>query len=291
MSTTLWLQGLAGVVPPLLVAAVVLGLAWRPWERRGESQATPSSARRAAAPLAIGLGYVAGHAAIHRDLPPFSLNLDVKDTLVWTAVASVLVGTALAFRLPGRSLLVAVLSLALPWVLLDFQRAGRWTSGEALLATAAFGCALAGGTLSVEALARRTAGMLEPVSWCLVAAATGGALVYGGSGSLGQLAGCLAAMAGTATLIAWRQPSLRLDRGGALCLWMLHAGLLMAGRFAAELPGSSALVLAFAPHAGWIAGMARSRRRRVAGLGATLVLALAGLGQAWLEAPPPSPYD
>ena len=55
-------MALAGILPPVTVAAVALGLAWKPW-RRG--RVTPGRATAWGAPLAIGLGYAAGHLGTH----------------------------------------------------------------------------------------------------------------------------------------------------------------------------------------------------------------------------------
>lgn len=289
MSGAIWVQGLAGVVPPALVAGALLGLGWGTRRRRGpERSAGPPGATRAAWSLAVGLGYLAGHAAIHRALPPLSLQLDVKETLAWSALAGAAVGLALAWRLRAGVLLGLFFSLALPWVLLDFLRAGRWSTAEAVLATALLGGALAASAGSQETLAGRAPGLPVPLAWLLVAPLSAGALVYGGSASLGQLAGCLGALALPAALLALRRPGLRLDGGGALGLSSLHGGLLLAGHFAADLPWASALLLALAPHAAWILPAVEPRgaaRRLAAASGGVLGLALSGLAIAALSAP------
>ena len=287
-------QGLAGVLPPALVGAALLALAWRVWRPRGSVPAAPSSAW--GAPLAFGLGYAAAHAAIHGTAPPLSLELDVKETLAWAGIAVALVGLGLARGSAAGKLLAGALALALPWVLLDFQRGARWSTGVALLWTGLFGSVLALGGLSAEALARRLPGLLAPLLWMAVGTAAALSLVLGASGSLGQLAGALAAVAGAALVLALRQPRPGLAGGGAFAAWLLIGGLLLAGVYAAELPPGSAVLLALAPHAPWAAlrrggGAVATRRRGWGALALALLVLAAGLLLARLGAPPPSPYD
>jgi len=276
-------EALRGVLPPLVVGAVFLTLAWPPWRTRG----VRAGARNVlAAPLALSLGYLATHVAIHGSLPPLSLRLDVENTLAWAAVLLAPVGCLVARRRAGWTLLVLAFSLAFPWVLLDFLRTGRWDTMEALVWTGMLGGALALGGGSLERLACEAPGPVLPFGLCLVASLAAVGLTLGGSASLGQLAGALAVVLGCAAVLACRQGGLVLV-GGALVLWQLLGGLLLAGVFAADLPWPSALLLAAGGQAAWAGRLAFGTTRRGAGAGLALTVALAagGLALAWLAAP------
>jgi hypothetical protein len=98
----------------------------------------------------------------------------------------------------------------------------------------------------LDALARRTATAVEmPAFLLIVSAGTSGGLMLSGSMLLGQFAAVLAAaLLGT---LVFTIRKVNLGRGIVPVFSLLLVALLLSGYFFAELPASSAALMAFAP--------------------------------------------
>ena len=269
---------LAGLVPPAVISAGALVLAWKPWRREARE-----SGRRSAwgPPVSLGLGYAAGHVGIH-GWPPLALQVSIKQGLFYVALLATILGLVEVSRGRASLLTRAIFSLAAPLYLLDFMRAHAWSELSVSLAwNAGLAVALFLGWTGVDGLARRRAGPSLPAAWGLALAFFGGALQLSGSLTLAQLAGALAAPLGVATLLAFARPGEKLGSGGAGCVALLYAGLLWAGFFASNLEAASAGLLALAPLMPWLLellpeGSGAARRPLVRALLAMLLVALPG---------------
>ena len=246
-------QFLAGVLPPALFASAALVAAWKPWQRERDGLAANA---RWGAPLALGLGYAAGHIALEGS-PPLRWALDVKQGLFYLALAGMVFGFLESWRprttwpiRAGR----ALLSVAAPLFLLDFMRDPKyhWGPVEALLWNAALALGLFLAWCALEALAERRPGAALPWAWIAVGTLLSGALSLAGSVSLGQLAGALTAPLGTVALLAWWRSDVRLSGGGVAPFALVFAGLTWAGHYSSGLSGASAILLGGALLAPWL---------------------------------------
>lgn len=266
LDTTLWEQALAGVLPPVAVATVALVLAWKPWRRGRHEPESPGPANAWGAPLAIGLGYAAGHLATHGwprfyPWPRLFFQLPIKQALFYLAVAAALYGLFEARR--GRVSLHAraLLCVAAPLYLLDFMRRHHWDGGEALLWTALLAGTLFAVWSALEVLARRRPGPSLPMALIPVGALAACALFLSGSASLAQLAGAWTAPLAVALVVSWWRPELTLAGGGVSCASLCFAGLLWAGHFTSELSTASLILLGLAPLVPWIGEVPALTRR------------------------------
>ena len=270
---------------PAALAAALLGVAW------ARSKDAPT---RLVAGPALGLAYLAGHAAV-LGLPAWPPRESTQWLFV-LAIAGVAVGSLTAWnpklRYPG----LVFLSLGIPAALLQSPIRSRWTAGTSIGAVFGIGVCIALLWLATRATADRSRGSDLPAVWTLLAAGTAGAMQLSGSASLAQLVGALAAGAGALTVAAWWRP--RADVRGAVPVAVsMLAAFWICGAYFIEvpLPSIGALALgAFAPH------LARprltdgrpSRAGFVLAVGAALVTVLLALWWARPEplAPGATPY-
>jgi hypothetical protein len=277
------LQALAGILPPVALATMVLLIAWRPFGQR-----PPVAGGLWASALAVALGFAAGHAGIHRGMPPLpwaeNVQLTGSDWLFHLAVLGGLLGAALGRRdlapLP-RSLVLLVASAAVSCAVL----ANVLSLGNLLVGC--FGCASL--WWSLDALARRDQGWPLPAALAIAATGTAAAMVHT-SAAIAQLAGALAATLGTCTAVAFLQPRFSLARGAAPVTAVLLGGLLLCGHFFTDMPLTSTLLLALAPHLAWLgmlpAVAARGRAWTAAAtLAGPLVAGALAAGIAFASAP------
>ncbi len=284
-------QALGGVLAPALLSATALATAWRP--EKSPAEAPRPSTSLWGAPLALGLGYAAGHLGTH-GWPSFPHHVGIKQGLFYVAVVLCAWGLGEALfplgsklRLLGRAALCAWV----PWFLLGFQREHAWGPSAAWLWSAGLAAALFALLSSQAPLSRRTNAAANLTAWVLVGILASGALHLSGSTSLAQLTGALVCPLGVMLPIALRRPSFSLERGGDLCLVLLFGGLLMAGVYAGELPPLAALALALAQPAGWLACWVRpGRLRSLTVVLVPLLLAALALWIARDSQPPSSPY-
>ncbi len=272
---------LVAVTVPAVVAAAAIGLGrvlWAP-ERSSQSETAWSAP-------AVGLAYIAAHAAIARPaFPP----VDVTDRIPWLALAaSVLAGAesvlALApwIRLSGRSFL---LTLSLGLMLGPVIRADNlscpmlgWLTVTAALAFLAW--------LNLWALERLGSG--TDAFRGLIVTASGTTLVLLLSGSVVL---CLLGAALTVSLAVGRIAArARTPASGLIVGSTVLTALVLEGYTYASMPAWSALILAAAPAGTWITRTEPLRRKagiRATVLGTLAVLVPVGLAVGWAAASSP----
>jgi hypothetical protein len=231
-------QILPAAVISMMVAAGVCGFALCWGKER---------ARSALGPFAIGLAYLSGHLVITGwvPFPP----ADTTNWLPYFALAAAVLG-ALCGQLPTKAwagvLIFAVVSAGALQLLLKPKFQYGWSLGEGCLWMACLVCALVLLAVILDALARRTATAVEmPAFLLIVSAGTSGGLMLSGSMLLGQFAAVLAAAVLGTLVFTARKVALG---GGIVPVFsLLLVTLLLSGYFFAELPATSAALIAFAP--------------------------------------------
>ena len=234
----LLLQILPAAIVALMVAAGVFGLALY-WGR--------DRARSALAPLAIGLAYLSGHLVITgwASFPP----TDTTNWLPYFALAGAILGlccTLIATKAWARVLIFALVSAGALRLLLKPKFQYGWSLGEGWWWIACLVCALVLLAVILDALGRHSIIASEiPVLLLITCAGTFGALMLSGSMLLAQFAAVLGAAVFGRLVFAIRKVAL--GRGIVPVFSLLMGTLLVSGHFFAELPLSSAVLLAFAP--------------------------------------------
>lgn len=271
-------QILPAVVVAMMVAAGICGLALLWGNER---------AQRALGPIAIGFAYFAGHLFVAGwgSFPP-------TDTINWlpffalvTAVLGALCGV-LTIKASVRVLIFALVSAVALRLLLKPKFQYGWSPGEGWAWVAFLGCAMVLLAIILDALGRRSATAVEvPAFLLIICAGTFGALMLSGSMLLGQLASVLTAAVAGSLLFTVRKVAL--GRGIVPLFTLLGGALLLGGYFFAELPATSAVLLAFAPIPALIPTGA-SNRFKAFGIRAALVSVpvAAALFLAFRSSPP-----
>jgi hypothetical protein len=248
-------MALAAFLMPFVVGGVILALARWVFRRVGVA-----GGDRAAAALAIGSGYIAGHAAIA--LPAFP-PLEVTDRIPFLVAFATLLGfldsvwpSPAWVRWENRLLLTAlVLGAILGPVLANIGE----TRSE-ILWVAGLGVVLLASWVNLDALAARLAPAPLALSLLIITGGVGGVLLVSGSLILGQLGLALAAALAAVVVFSTRGPGLSLDRGGVPILTTIVGALLIDGHIYAGLPASAAFVLLPAPLAPWVCQLGPVRR-------------------------------
>jgi hypothetical protein len=284
-----FLPGLIGMGASALACALVLILARLAGGRTGG---------RWGLPLGLGIGYALGHAGASEWLTSGELPsippLNATDWLPWLALAAMVLGLLESLwpspawaRWENRLLLVG----ATLWLLIGPLYQSLWEPAQ--WKGAVWVCGLGAGILVfwglLEGLSgRRGRAMLLPLA--VLAGGTAAALVLSRFLVLGECGMGLAAALGAAWLVSRWWVELSPAGGGVPVVGVLLAGLILGGFFYAELPASSAILLALAPLAllvdrigpvarwpGWAGGLAR--------LAAVLVPVGAAVALAAMAAP------
>lgn len=231
-------QVLPAAIVAMMVAAGVCGFAlfWGKERARGVLGA-----------LAVGVAYLAGHLIIAgwTAFPP----TDTTNWLPYFALAAAALGAFCAV-LPvtawARVVIFALVSTGALRLLLKPRFQYGWSPGEGWAWVAALGCAIVLLAIVLDALVRRPGTAVEmPIFLLIVSGGTSGALMLSGSMLLGQFAMVLAAAVFGALVFAARKVAL--GRGIVPVFSLLVSALLVSGYFFAELPATSAVLLAFAP--------------------------------------------
>lgn len=231
-------QILPSAIVAMMVAAGVCGLALFCGSER---------VRRALATFGVGLAYLSGHFVITgwAPFPP----ADSTNWLPYFAVTAAALGAAweLVPTKPWPRLLIfAVVCAGALRLLLKPKFQYGWSPGEGWLWVAGVVIALLVLTAILDALARRSATAAElPALLLMVSAGTFGGLMLSGSMLLAQFASILAAALLGAMVFAIRR--VNLGQGIAPVFSLLLVLLLLSGYFFAELPFTSAMLLAFSP--------------------------------------------
>jgi hypothetical protein len=273
------------LIVPALVAALTAVLAGWAGHRVGMAGSGSS-----AVALALGAGELTAHLVNARPaFPP----IDVTDRIPWLVLAALLLGLCESIR-PSPAwarwenrLLLVLLTLGL---VLGPVLGPGWPTRADLARQGGLALILLAAWLNLEGLAaRRTTAVLGP-ALLVVAVGAGAALLLAGSLVLSQIGLGLAAALGAVWLVSCGLPALSLSRGGVPVLVATLSALLIGGQVYAFLPRSSALLLAAAPLAAWVASVGPSRRlpswqAALIGAAATLVPTAIALGLAISASP------
>ena len=210
------------------------------------------SANRCPAAIAIGAGYIAGHAlaAGWAPFPPHSAT----HWLFWFAVIGSIAAAADSIVRPKgtiRFVLWATICTIACRFILQPKFSYAWSAAEGWLWVVAFAVGLVVLTCFLDRIERRPFGPATLFSVTTVlGTGTCVALMLSGSLLLGQLACVLTAIAATcfSLIIAGTTPVP--PTGAVVPLSLVCSGLWLSGFFYAELPAASAVLLAVAPSLG-----------------------------------------
>lgn len=242
-----------GVLAPLLVAASIATLGWRPWRR----DIVAGSGAWVAA-LAVGAALVVGHGIVvgWPALPP----IDAVQWVFWLGIVATLLGAGagrwtlpLSFQWPARA--VSMLTIAL-LVLRPLLVAGEWNLGEAIANVAA---AAATGLVFWSGLAvvgRRASSVGAALVMLVVSSGAAVLLALSGSASLGQIAGAVAAALGVIGVVGWWRPKLAIAAGAAPVTAIAIWTLLVGGHYYADLGWTPMVLVALSPLATLASGLA-----------------------------------
>lgn len=235
-------QILPAALIAMLVAAAICGVALFAGE----------SARNALSPLAIGTGYFAGQVFVTgwAAFPP----ADTTNWLPYFAAAGAVLGAFCAvLQIRGwmRALIFGLVSAGALRLLLKPKFSYGWSLPEGCLWVIALAVAMVLLAAVIDLLVRRSATAIEtPAVLLIICGGTFGALMLSSSILLGQLAAILGAALFGSLVFTMRKVDL--GRGIVPLFSLLLSALVISGYFFAELPITSALLLAFAPVAALI---------------------------------------
>jgi hypothetical protein len=248
-----------GVLLPALVSGVVSVLALTVAARRDVRRAIAGSWGAA---LAMGAGYVVGHAALF-GWPPHPPREPVQ-WLVYLALAAIILGVLEALvraPLPVRWGMRLALAGTTVWLILRPIVVGHWTPAETAMTVGGITLALLAVWFAVDAQAARVTNWSLPAGLLAVLALASLALAFSGSAKLGQLGGVLTAAFGACIMSGWLLAPPSFWRGATALLFNVYGGLLIAHYFYTdEVPLTSIILLAVAPAAGWIVELPPLRR-------------------------------
>jgi hypothetical protein len=210
--------------------------------------------------LGLGLAYLAGHLAItpRPVFPP----VESRDWMLWIVLAATALGLIEALaRLPRIVvwMLRAGVVAFLLWETFGLVRESWGTRLFVLLSL------LIGGLIllcwwSLDALASRTRGSALPVAFAVYAFGIGVTLFLSRYALFAVVAITFAAAFLGAGLTAIRCSRCPLAHGSIAVVIAVTAGLILNGYFFAEMPPTTAILLAIAPLAIWIARVPRLGR-------------------------------
>lgn len=276
-----------GIALPLLVAAALVFLFWRPWQK-SERQWEDSSV----GPAVLAASYCAAQVGLlgMPKLPPVdSLHwifwLSAEIALLWVLYKSL--------RLPENfvgilSLILALLSPALIlWPLVSHT----WGASVAILHIGWGTGLVAFMSFFLAARAGESPGAALPLSLAGCAGGLSITLLLSASAILAQLAGALAIGLLVLLLPAVREKRFMFAPAAGLVFALVYTGLLLGGHFYAELAVPETILLAFAPFALWLdellpAGKLAGWKRTLLQAALTAIPAFAAAGIAlarWLQ--------
>jgi len=245
---------LLGVMVPAVVSAVVLFIAHL-LGRRSESTRSFDWGL----PLAVGLGYLAGHLGIAWP------SADVTDRIPWLVLGAIALGT-LGAAWPGplwarweNGLLFSAVALL---AMLGPTIQETWGTRETNLWMAALGGGVVLSWANLETLAVRIKGaafMVPLLAWVGGASAV---LLLSGSMVLGRLGGALAAALFGAWTVSWRNSPINLARGVLAVVIVTLAALLLEGHVYAQATTVGVGLIAVAPLLLWITPLGPIQNRR-----------------------------
>jgi hypothetical protein len=231
-------QILPSAIIAMMVAAGIYGVALYWGKER---------ARATLSPVALGFAYLSGHLVITGwvTFPP----ADTTNWLPYFALATAVLGALfalVAINAWARGLIFALVSAGALRLLLKPKFQYGWSLGEGWLWVAGLVSAFVLLAVILDALGRRPATANElPAFLLATCAGTFGALMLSGSILLGQFGAILgAAVFGSLVFAVGR---VALGPGIAPVFSLLMGALLVCGYFFADLPLTSAILLALAP--------------------------------------------
>ncbi len=264
-------------------ATLVLATSTRPW--RGRDLPSPAFGAPLALASALALGF-----AMSRGLPAFP----PAETLHWIFYAALAGGLYGAWEgTSGRRarLARAGLSVALPLVLLEFQRERHWGRSEGILWSAGLAALLFVGWNALGALEERRPGSAAlALGLAFASALAAGAYAFAGGSIFTLLPAALALAVGLCALLgSWRRSS-GLGAPGVAPFVLVHFGLVWVARWLYELSTAGFVLLSLVPLAAAPAlflPALRPRTRAALVFGAPVALAAAALLAEWSAAPEP----
>src|ERR1043166_5077902 len=240
---SLFEQILPSAIIAMVVAAGICGFAlWLGQER----------VRAAGGSLALGLAYLSGHLVITGwvTFPP----ADTTNWLPFFALATAILGAfcgVLEIKAWPRVLIFGLVSAGALRLLLKPKFSYGWSLPEGYLWVTGLAGAMVLLAIVIDALIRRSVAAFEmPALLLIVCGGTFGALMLSGSILLAQFGAVLGAAVFGSLVFAIRKVSF--GRGIVPVFSLLISALVISGHFFAELPVTSAVLLAFAPVAALI---------------------------------------
>jgi len=223
--------------------------------------------------------------------------LPPREALHWVfylALAGAAAGVAEGLRGRRVWILRALVSVAAPVLLLEFQRRLHWERLEGILWTAGLAAALfATWSLLARQEERGPPDATRTLAWAFESALLAGTLPWVGGGLFAQIPLALAIATGLCALVGLKRGAAGLGAAGVAPLVVLHGAILWAGRFLYDLDTIGLALLTLAPLGVLVERLVPADRpwlRRSLVLLVPLLLAGVALGRAWFDAPPPSPY-
>ncbi|MFN0131908.1 MAG: hypothetical protein ACKVW3_05180 [Phycisphaerales bacterium] len=266
------MTALAGIVPPVLIAAILVMSAWRPWRRGVE----PGPSRDWAAAGAVGLSLAVAFPLVTGSLafPPRSAVgwLPMMGLVAWVTGAG---RTAWIRPFAVRALVAVVVCELAAWLILRPMLRHAWLGGEGWARVLGLGGVAAVVWVLLVPLERR--GARVPLVMWVASVGSAVVLVMSETASLAQASGVLAVGLGVLVVVAWWRPGLPIARGAAGPWAMLQGAILMGGyAYAGTPPGLAAVVLLMvAPLGAWVAEVG-ALSRRPAWMGTVAAMAAAG---------------
>jgi hypothetical protein len=231
-------QILPAAIIAMMVAAGICGFALFWGKER---------ARIALDPLAVGIAYFVGHLFV-AGWVPFPPT-DTTNWLPWFGlVAAVLSASCAGWTIKTwvRVLILFLVSAGILRLLLKPKFQYGWSLTEGYVWVVCLVGAMVLVAIILDALVRRPAMAFEmPAFLLIICAGTFGTLMLSGSLLLGQCAAVLGAAVFGCMVLTIRRVAL--GRGTVPVFSLLLVTLLLSGYFFAELPATSAALIAFAP--------------------------------------------
>jgi hypothetical protein len=270
----------AALVAMLLAAGIGFLARWR----------SKDDGRKWLYSMALGLAYAAGHvrATGWPGFPP----ADSTNWLLYFGLVSAALSAIIAHWLPSTGVRIAIAiaaSNSALHLLLKPKIQYGWSRGESAIWMSSLTVAASALWLGLGSIATRSARhpLAFPLILLIPAMGLSASLLLSGSLLLGQLGIILVAALLSAFVASARHPGLQVGTVPAFAL--LFPALLLSGYFFAELPASSALLLAATPFLGLVPG--DLQKPRALALRAMLWLAPAILAVALaFRASPPFDY-
>lgn len=233
----------------ILSAVLVVGRRINPQVRGGLAVA-----------VGLGLGVLAGYAGVSWPSWPPS---DVTDRIPFLIMAGILASVLEAIQPAkpwiswGNRILLSAITLA---AILGPAFAETWKTPAILLGGVLIGTGMVLEWANLDALAARLSGSAFFLPLLVIATGASVVLVLSGVVVQGRLAGVLTAALAGCWVVSWWVPSIRLERGGTPIVVVALASLLLVGRFYAEAPTGSVVLLAVAPATLWLVQLGPLRR-------------------------------